>query len=125
MTTSPVELVNRHANNLQRAVSSGLVNMLLLLHDIVLRYNIRVAYTKRLTLFDVASLGSAHVTLVDKVLAQRRRLFPGNPTALAFLPSIDSGERFGLCPSLYVPPPLLRSPGCFAYFVFSLSPIPA
>ncbi|TFK79507.1 hypothetical protein K466DRAFT_505420, partial [Polyporus arcularius HHB13444] len=104
---SRIEGVHKGFNSLQRSFASGLVIMLLLLHDYILRRNVRIEFaSNKATRFIQSTHGSHHVRLVDAcakawnalITAAIRR---GDPPAADIHPlpellKVESGERFGL-----------------------------
>ncbi|TFK92373.1 hypothetical protein K466DRAFT_480747, partial [Polyporus arcularius HHB13444] len=104
---SRIEGVHKGFNSLQRSFASGLVMMTLLLHDYILRRNIRneLARSSGATPFVSSTHGSHHVRLVNAfatlwnrliTAAQCARTLPSDIHRLPEFVSVNSGESFGL-----------------------------
>lgn len=89
------ESLHRHLNGIQRGVSGGLTNFMVLASDFVLRRNCRIAYAKPgISPIVDAAQGSHHLLLVDCNLGLLNRLT--NDIAFVRFPNVESGETFGL-----------------------------
>lgn len=108
---SRIEGLHKAMGLLMKSHSCGLENMLALMHDFVLRRNIRIAINlprEHQSDFVVSTHGSHHIALVDFVARQWNRLLIEHVVAHRsgsekgkdmFLPELrhtDTGEMFGL-----------------------------
>jgi hypothetical protein len=110
--TTLTENTNRWTNQVQSGAASGLTVYNTLLHDFVLRRNVRMMSKLKATPFIQECEGSHHLSLVHKLLKARmeaneeaelkRRLllYPStSPQSIAF-PDIKSGEHFGFAATM-------------------------
>ncbi len=103
---SRIENVHKGFNHLQRSFASGLETILALLHDFILRRNVRIELKlANPSPFVSSTYGSHHVRLVDAfakqwnrlvTAAQKARTLPGDIRPLPELITVKSGETFGL-----------------------------
>ncbi|ORY54074.1 hypothetical protein BCR35DRAFT_335863 [Leucosporidium creatinivorum] len=101
--SSQNESAHKHWNNSQRSVSGGIIMVLALSHDFILRRNSRIIHNNSLYTqhpFFAATAGSHHLFLVDTALQAHSLFLPQSCSPPAF-PGVASNEHFGLLPHDY------------------------
>ncbi|KAF9032463.1 hypothetical protein BDZ89DRAFT_1063369 [Hymenopellis radicata] len=106
---SRIEGSHKGWNSIQRSFASGVENFVALSHDFVLRRNIRVVQklTGTASEFGLSTHGCHHISLVNAVNRRFNDCLATHPPVAGvtiqtrpLLANIESGETFGLVPSL-------------------------
>lgn len=104
---SRIEGSHKGWNSLQRSFASGLVLILALGHDFVLRRNCRISINNKPSLFALSTHGSHHIRLINhaarlsNTLVSKEKTDTGSVPLLPELQTVNSGEEFGLVSSDY------------------------
>ncbi|KAF7973294.1 hypothetical protein HWV62_15675 [Athelia sp. TMB] len=103
---SRIEGSHKGWNSLQRSFASGIVMILALAHDFVLRRNSRISVDHAPSLFKLSAHGSHHIFLVNHVaqlfnVLRTKEHGSSIPALVPELRIVNSGEEFGLVKSDY------------------------
>ncbi|KZP11522.1 hypothetical protein FIBSPDRAFT_756586, partial [Athelia psychrophila] len=101
---SRIEGSHKGWHSLQRSFASGLVLVLALSHDFVLRRNCRISVDHSPSLFQLSTHGSHHIRLISRIATLSNALLAKENSPAKPLPElriVDSGETFGLVSSAY------------------------